>query len=82
MAADPVTERLHITRSRANPGGRVLDDEGKVAFRSRKPPWLKVPAPGGPTYRRLKKAIENDKKALADLQEEARRAGVPPGWMR
>ena len=26
----------------------------------RKPPWLKVPAPGGPTYRKLKSAIEED----------------------
>jgi hypothetical protein len=31
---------------------------------------------------RLKLAIEKDKQALADLQEEARRAGVPPGWLR
>ena len=31
---------------------------------------------------RLKKAIEDDKKAIADLQEEARRAAVPPGWLR
>jgi hypothetical protein len=31
---------------------------------------------------RLKKAIEDDKKAIADLQEEARRASVPPGWLR
>jgi hypothetical protein len=31
---------------------------------------------------RLKKAMEDDKKAIADLQEEARRAGVPPGWLR
>jgi hypothetical protein len=31
---------------------------------------------------RLKTAIQQDKKALADLQEEARRAGVPPGWLR
>jgi hypothetical protein len=31
---------------------------------------------------RLKKSIEDDKKAIADLQEEARRAGVPPGWLR
>jgi len=31
---------------------------------------------------RLKKTIANDKKALADLDEEARRAGVPPGWLR
>ncbi|MBI3400170.1 MAG: hypothetical protein HY048_02020 [Acidobacteria bacterium] len=30
----------------------------------------------------LKKEIEKDKKALADFQEEARRAGVPPGWLR
>jgi len=31
---------------------------------------------------RLKKAIADGKKALADLDEEARRAGVPPGWLR
>jgi hypothetical protein len=31
---------------------------------------------------RLKKAIEADKKAVADLEEEARRAGAPPGWLR
>ena len=31
---------------------------------------------------RLKKAIEGSKKAIADLEEEARRASVPPGWLR
>jgi len=31
---------------------------------------------------RLKQRIPDDKKALADFQEEARRAGVPPGWLR
>ena len=31
---------------------------------------------------RLKLAIVSDKKALADLTEEARKAGVPPGWLR
>lgn len=31
---------------------------------------------------RLKQAIQSDKKAIADLQEEARRAGVPAGWLR
>lgn len=31
---------------------------------------------------RLKKQIVEDKKAIDDLQEEARRAGVPPGWLR
>lgn len=31
---------------------------------------------------RLKEAVQADNKAIADLQEEARRAGVPPGWLR
>ena len=31
---------------------------------------------------RLKDAIEKDKKAIADFQEQARREGVPPGWLR
>jgi hypothetical protein len=30
----------------------------------------------------LKLQIGKDQKALADLDEEARRAGVPPGWLR
>ena len=31
---------------------------------------------------RLKKAIEDGRKAIVGLEEEARRAGVPPGWLR
>jgi hypothetical protein len=31
---------------------------------------------------RLKQAIQSDKKAITDLEEEARKAGVPPGWLR
>ena len=31
---------------------------------------------------RLKQSIQNDKKAIIDLQEEARKAGVPAGWLR
>ena len=31
---------------------------------------------------RLKKAVVDGKKAIADFEEEARRAGVPPGWLR
>ena len=27
-------------------------------------------------------AADTARKALADLEEEARRAGVPPGWVR
>jgi hypothetical protein len=31
---------------------------------------------------RLKKSVVEQKKNIADLMEEARRAGVPPGWLR
>ena len=31
---------------------------------------------------RLTKGIADGKKSIADLEEEARRAGVPPGWLR
>jgi hypothetical protein len=31
---------------------------------------------------RLKDAIQKGKKSIADLEEQARRAGVPPGWLR
>jgi hypothetical protein len=30
----------------------------------------------------LRKDVETGKKAIVDLEEEARRAGVPPGWLR
>ena len=31
---------------------------------------------------RVKKEIADGTKAIADLEEEARKAGVPPGWLR
>ena len=31
---------------------------------------------------RLKKTIADGKKAITDLEEDARRAGIPPGWLR
>ncbi len=31
---------------------------------------------------RVKKDIETSRKAVADIEEEARKAGVPPGWLR
>ncbi len=31
---------------------------------------------------RLTKSIADGKKSIADLEEEARRAGIPPGWLR
>jgi hypothetical protein len=30
----------------------------------------------------LKLSIQGDKEAISNLEEEARRAGVPPGWLR
>jgi lipoyl synthase len=76
----PVAERLHVTRSRANPGGTAQGGEGKVPFRSRKPSWLKVPAPGGKNYRRLKKTIAADN--LHTVCEEANCPNVGECWER
>jgi lipoic acid synthetase len=72
--------RLHVTRSRAKPGGSAQDADGKVAFRSRKPPWLKVPAPGGPNYRRLKKTIDGE--GLHTVCQEANCPNVGECWER
>ena len=30
----------------------------------------------------VRKEIDQAKKQIADLEEEARKAGVPPGWLR
>jgi lipoic acid synthetase len=77
-AKTTLEERLHVTRSRANPGGGRVT-EGRP-FRERKPPWLKVPAPGGPTYRRLKQAIHADN--LHTVCEEANCPNVGECWER
>lgn len=71
-------ERIHVTRSRARPGGARIE-EG-LPFRERKPPWLKVRAPGGPNYRRLKKAIHEDN--LHTVCEEANCPNVGECWER
>ncbi|MFM9140732.1 MAG: lipoyl synthase, partial [Solirubrobacterales bacterium] len=59
MATAP-GERRHQTRSRANPGGmdvlEVLGEEVQPV-RGRKPPWFKVPPPGGERYRALSEMI-------------------------
>jgi lipoyl synthase len=71
-------ERIHVTRSRANPGGAKTN--GGLPFRARKPPWLKVPAPGGPNYRRLKQTIEADN--LHTVCQEANCPNVGECWER
>jgi lipoic acid synthetase len=75
------SERIHVTRSRAKPGGTAASAEGTVPFkRARKPPWLKVPAPGGPNYRRLKETIDADN--LHTVCEEANCPNVGECWER
>lgn len=73
-------ERIHVTRSRANPGGANVEVEGSVPFRSRKPSWLKVPPPGGPTYRKLKSMIGDE--GLNTVCEEAACPNIGECWER
>ena len=75
-----MTERLHVTRSRAKPGGAAQSDEGVVPFRSRKPPWLKVKAPGGPSYRRIQGLMRT--KSLHTVCEEANCPNIGECWER
>src|SRR5215210_3794263 len=74
------TQRIHVTRSRAKPGGAAADGAEAVPFRERKPPWLKVPAPGGPTYRQLKSMISEQN--LHTVCEEANCPNVGECWER
>ncbi|HEY2637948.1 MAG TPA: lipoyl synthase [Solirubrobacteraceae bacterium] len=71
------------TRSRANPGGmdvlQVLGGEVEP-FRGRKPPWFKVPAPGGPRYRELHELIKAEN--LHTVCQEAACPNVGECWAR
>ena len=69
-----------MTRSRARPGGVPEAEIAGRPFRERKPPWLKVPAPGGPTYRKLKSAIHAE--GLHTVCEEANCPNVGECWER
>jgi lipoic acid synthetase len=70
----------HVTRSRERPGGRGVEEPGVLPFRERKPPWLKVKAPGGPTYRRLQALMR--KQALHTVCEEANCPNIGECWER
>lgn len=76
----PVAERIHVTRSRANPGGAEISAEGTVPFRSRKPAWLKVPPPGGPAYREVKAMVGGE--GLHTVCEEAACPNIGECWER
>ncbi len=81
MSDEPV--RLHVTRSRANPGGMDVHSvlgEDVLPFRSRKPEWFKVPAPGGEKYRRLRADIEAE--GLNTVCKEAACPNIGDCWER
>jgi len=72
---------VSTTRSRSNPGGARVLDMGEVRpFRERKPPWLKVPAPGGASFRALKGMI--DGQSLNTVCEEAACPNIGECWDR
>ena len=72
---------MSATRSRSNPGGARVLDMGEVRpFRERKPPWLKVPAPGGSRFRELKGMIDSG--SLNTVCEEAACPNIGECWER
>jgi lipoic acid synthetase len=77
------TERIHVTRSRSNPGGmdvtKIIGTE-QEPFRGRKPPWFKVPPPGGPTYRKLSDMVKEE--SLHTVCQEAACPNVGECWER
>jgi lipoyl synthase len=79
-----MAERQHVTRSRANPGGisNVLEVLGPDVqpLRARKPPWFKVPAPGGPKYRELQGLIKSEN--LHTVCQEAACPNIGECWQR
>jgi lipoic acid synthetase len=82
VSAEPIL-RVHKTRSRANPGGmdvaKVLGDSVQP-YRGRKPPWFKVPMPGGPRYRELQRLIAGEQ--LHTVCQEAACPNAGECWER
>ena len=74
---------MSATRSRANPGGMdVLSVLGPDVrpLRERKPPWFKVPPPGGARYRELTELIRSEN--LHTVCQEAACPNVGECWER
>jgi lipoic acid synthetase len=82
MGAEP-QQRKHQTRSRANPGGmdvlKVLGPDVRP-LRERKPPWFKVPAPGGKRYLELQGRIKEEN--LNTVCQEAACPNIGDCWER
>jgi lipoic acid synthetase len=74
---------MAATRARRNPGGMNVSTvlgTSTVELRARKPPWFKVPAPGGPRYRELTRLI--DEQELHTVCQEAACPNVGECWER
>src|SRR5487761_1638010 len=75
---------MSATRSRSIPGGiaDVLTVLGPQVepYRGRKPPWFKVPAPGGPRYRELQSMIQAEN--LNTVCQEAACPNIGECWQR
>jgi lipoyl synthase len=74
---------MSATRSRANPGGGDVQDvlgADVRPLRERKPPWLKVPPPGGERYRDISSLIRSE--GLHTVCQEAACPNVGECWER
>src|SRR5215831_18548203 len=74
---------MAATRSRSNPGGMdvlTVLGENVQPHRGRKPPWFKVPAPGGPRYRQLQRLITEEN--LHTVCQEAACPNIGECWQR
>jgi lipoic acid synthetase len=84
MPRPPASTAPPPTRSRANPGGNanVLNLLGGEVqpHRARKPPWFKVPAPGGQRYRELQQLITSEN--LHTVCQEAACPNIGECWQR
>jgi lipoic acid synthetase len=74
---------MSATRSRAHPGGgdamKLLGGQVRP-LRERKPPWLKVPAPGGEGYRAISALVGEER--LHTVCQEAACPNVGECWER
>jgi lipoic acid synthetase len=71
------------TRARRRPGGRdpaALLGPNVRPLRERKPPWFRVPAPGGQGFRRLKSLISDEQ--LHTVCQEAACPNIGECWER
>jgi lipoic acid synthetase len=59
---------------------RTVLGEDVLPFRHRKPPWFKVPPPGGSSYRRLRTMIESE--SLHTVCQEAACPNIGDCWQR